>query len=88
MLRGLIFGGLAFGAAFAGERQFRSVFKDMQRYDRLRRMSGDSSLVHELLDKLFALLRERLSRRRGGAGLDTLGSLQNDVRRYLRIRSM
>jgi len=87
MFRGVIFGSLAFAAAFVGERQLRGVLADLKRYDRLRRMSGDSSFIHEQLDALFTLLRERLSVRRG-AGLETLVSLQSDIRRYLRMRSM
>ncbi len=87
MVRGVIFGSLAFAAAFAGERQLRGLLQDMKRYDRLRRMSGDSSFLHEQLDTLFTLLRKRANLRRG-AGFETLLGVQSDIRRYLRIRSM
>ena len=42
MNRGLIFGAIAFAAAFAAERLFTSMTPDIARYNRMRAMSGRS----------------------------------------------
>ena len=45
MYRGLILGALAFAATVLAERQFVFVKKDIERYDRIRAMSGDARHV-------------------------------------------
>jgi hypothetical protein len=45
VVRGIILGGLAFVAVFAAERQFENLSKDIDRYNSLREMSGESSLL-------------------------------------------
>ena len=87
MVKSLIVGGIAFGAAFFIERQSRVVGKDIARYDRIRAMSGDPPLVRQgfaMLERWCASMRE--SRRAETASF--LTSLQSDLVRYVRIASM
>ena len=49
MYKGLILGGLAFGAAFGLERVIAGLGADMKRYDKLRAMSGQGPFLKELL---------------------------------------
>ncbi len=49
MVRGLVLGTLAFGAAFAAERRFGAIGKDVARYNTIREMSGDPPLFRQLL---------------------------------------
>ena len=87
MYRSLILGALAFAAAVLAERQFVAVAKDIERYDRMRTMSGDPPL----LKQCFAMLRDSIgsigSSQRGEA-IGLLEALQHDVVRYARISTM
>lgn len=87
MVRGLIFGGLAFAAAFAAERQWRVVAKDVARYDRIRAISGDPSLLRQG----FAALKDAIDSFRYARRDETasaLATLQHDLFRYVRIANM
>ena len=87
MYRGVIFGGLAFAVAFAAERQWQVVAKDIDRYNRIRAMSGDPSLAMQGLGMLKGRIGAlRRSRRDDTARL--LSSLQSDLLRYVRISNM
>jgi hypothetical protein len=87
MVRGIILGGLAFVAVFAAERQYELLSKDIERYDKMREMSGDVSLFKQAINSGLELLSSFGSSRRGEA-LDFLASMQQDVMRYARISSM
>jgi hypothetical protein len=87
MVRGLIFGSIAFVATFALERQFGALTKDIERYDRMREMSGDPPLWRQQLGNLFGFLVRYGNDHRGEASGLALG-LQSDLRRYIRISSM
>ncbi len=87
MFRGLMFGGIAFAVAFAAERQFQFVSKDIERYNRIRAMSGDPSLVMQG----FGLLRDaivKFGNSRRGQARGVVEALQSDVVRYARISTM
>lgn len=87
MVKGLIFGTLAFAAVFTAERQLQVVGKDIDRYNRIRAMSGDPPLAMQAFDLFKARLTAlRESRRDETASL--LSSLQSDLFRYVRISSM
>jgi hypothetical protein len=87
MVRGIILGGLAFVAVFAAERQFEHLNKDIERYNKMREMSGDVSLQKQALNAGIDLLSSFGSSRRGEA-MNFLSSIQNDIMRYARIASM
>jgi hypothetical protein len=87
MYRGLIFGGIAFMVAVIAERQFVFVSKDLERYDRIRAMSGDPPLIKQGM----LMLRDMIgsfgdSRRSEATGI--IQAIQNDVVRYARISTM
>jgi hypothetical protein len=87
MVRGIILGGLAFVAVIAAERQYEVLSKDIERYDNMRAMSGDVSLVKQAINSGLELLSSFGNSRRGDA-LDFLAAMQQDVMRYARISSM
>lgn len=80
MTRGLIFGGVAFAAAFAFERQFVHLGRDLARYNKLSEMSGEPPFLQKQIQQFVA----RISR--PCAGL--VQSLVHDALRYARIKSM
>jgi hypothetical protein len=85
MIRGVIFGALAFGAAFAAERVFAGMKDDLARYDAMRKMSGEEPLAKEVLSTIASLITGSVQKN-GVAAFVT--SLTNDVVRYARIRGM
>lgn len=87
MYRGLIFGSIAFAAVFAAERQLAAVAKDIDRYDRIRAMSGDSSLAMQGVGMLKDMIGSFGDARRGDTA-SAISSLQSDVLRYVRISNM
>jgi hypothetical protein len=87
MYRGLIFGGIAFMVAVIAERQFVAVTKDMERYDRIRAMSGDPPLLKQGLLMLRDMIGSFGDSRRGEA-TGIIQAIQNDVVRYARISTM
>lgn len=86
MVRGLIFGSLAFAATFALERQFGSLTDDLVRYDRMRAMSGDPPFWREQLGVLLGRLAAYVKSNAAPAGV--VDGLQSDLVRYMRMRSM
>jgi hypothetical protein len=87
MYRGLMFGGVAFLAAVFVERQFGAVAKDIERYDRIRMMSGDPPLFKQSLLILRDAIGSFGNSRRGEA-TGMIHAIQNDVVRYARISTM
>ncbi len=102
-VRGIVLGSAAFGAAYLFERQFGVVFKDVRRYDRLRKMSGDSPLaVQGVKDLGAALLRSRpgavpkprterarhVTKTGGASDKSLFDAMRSDVKRYLTMRAM
>jgi hypothetical protein len=87
MVRGLIFGALAFGVAFAAERQYTGLGKDLARFDKLRAMSGDSPFLKELAQMAVTAISE-FGATRGGGARDLFGSLTSDIVRYATLRRM
>ena len=85
--RGLLIGALAFAAAMAAERLFSSMAGDLARYDRMRKMSGEGSLVKELLGTIGGFVGER-TREQKDAAAGIVGMLTNDVVRYAKLRGM
>jgi len=67
MIRGILIGTAAFGAAFLLERQLGTVFNDVRRYDKMRAMSGDSSLAVEGLKVARNYVLHRADRAPRGA---------------------
>jgi hypothetical protein len=81
MTRGLIFGALAFAAAFGAERLFASMAPDIARYNKMREMSGQEPLHKEI----FAFVQSAF----GGSGIGgTVADLTNDVVRYAKMKGM
>ena len=87
MYRGLILGGIAFVAIYAAERQVEALSKDIARYNRMRAMSDQPSLLKQGIDMGLELVSSFTSSR-GGDALDFFQSLQHDLMRYARISSM
>jgi hypothetical protein len=87
MVRGLIVGAIAFAAAFAAERLFVSVKKDVDRYNDIRAMSGDPPLGKELFGSVGNMLTGTV--RKSGSGVSGFfGGITDDVVRYAKLRSM
>ena len=86
MYRGLILGGLAFGAALGLERVISSLGADMARYDKLRAMSGQGPFLKELLSKAGSAIGEGVGSNGTGGGL--LAGLTDDVVRYAKMKGM
>jgi hypothetical protein len=85
--RGLIFGSLAFAAAFGAERLFASLSKDIARYDRMRAMSGEPPLGRQLLSSLGGAIGQfGVNEREQATGFAS--SLIADVVRYAKMRGM
>jgi len=85
MIRGVVIGALAFGAAFALERVLSGMKSDLARYDEMRKMSGDEPLAKEVLSTLGSLITGSVQKN----GLTTfVTSITNDVVRYAKIRGM
>jgi len=87
MYRGLIFGALAFGAAFAAERQFDAMSGDLKRYDKMRAMSGDPPLVQQLLSGIVTMATDFAGSKADEAG-DLFTGLTRDLVRYATMRNM
>lgn len=87
MNRGIILGAIAFAAAFFAERQFEVVKKDIERYDRLRAMSGEPPLYKQLGTQLAGMVTTFGSQRQDEAK-NLFTSLTGDLVRYARIRAM
>ncbi len=86
MDRGLIVGAIAFVAAFAAERLYSSMAKDIARYEEMRKMSGQPPILKELLSTVLGggVDDKDAPARAGGFVAD----LTNDVMRYARMRNM
>ena len=87
MFRGLMLGAIAFGVVFAAERQFAAAAEDIARYDKLRKMSGDSAFLGQLTGSIAATLSAFLASGKGEAR-DLFSSLTSDIVRYAAMRSM
>jgi hypothetical protein len=83
MDRGLIAGALGFFAAFALERAFASVTKDIARYDAIRKMSDQQPLLREIVAAVTGAVSSNASRPAG-----VIAALTNDAVRYAKMRSM
>lgn len=87
MDRGLIVGALAFAVAFAGERLFAGLAKDIARYEAMRKMSGQPPIAKELLALAGSFVGEH-----GGAAangtIGLVGSLTSDIMRYAKMKAM
>jgi hypothetical protein len=86
MYKGLILGGLAFGAAFGLERVIAGLGADMKRYDKLRAMSGQGPFLKELLSKAGSAIGDVAGSNGSGGGL--LAGLTDDVVRYAKMKGM
>jgi hypothetical protein len=81
MSRGLIVGAIAFVAAFAAERLYASMAPDIERYNNMRKMSGQPPIAKEL----FSIVSGAF----GGSGTSgMIADLTNDVVRYARMKGM
>ncbi len=87
MYRGLIFGALAFAAAFAAERQFDAMSGDMKRYDKMRAMSGDPPLLQQLLSGVVTMATDFAGSKADEAG-DLFTGMTRDLVRYATMRNM
>ncbi|HEX4012493.1 MAG TPA: hypothetical protein VHX17_01245 [Candidatus Cybelea sp.] len=85
MLRGVILGALAFGAAFAAERLFAGMKRDLDRYNKMREMSNEEPLFKELLSTAASLLSGSV--RKSGVN-SFVDSLSEDAVRYAKMRGM
>jgi len=83
MYRGVILGGLAFGAVFALERVFSNMAADLARYDKLRKMSGQEPVLREVLRYFSGAVGEQGANTGG-----FIAGLGNDVIRYAKMKGM
>ena len=95
MIRDLLFGGVCFAVGYAVGKQLPNLKQDIERYDRLRAMSGEPPLMREVGDRVsgaVSILMHMLSTQ-GVAGpltsvLRLVPGLDKDVDRYTRLRAM
>jgi len=87
MNRGVMWGAVAFAAAYLAEQQFEHVRRDLERYDSLRAMSGKPPFLRELGGMAAGLLAS-LTGSNGTAPGGFVQSLVSDLVRYARIRGM
>jgi hypothetical protein len=85
MNRAFIVAALAFAAAFGAERLFAGAAQDLARYNRMRKMSDEPPLIHEIFSFLGGAVGNA-ARNNGATGL--IADLTNDVVRYARMKSM
>ncbi len=90
MVKGLIWGGIGFAAAFGASRVVGTLMTDLKRYDMIRAMSGDSPFLFEAVGKVPALLAALppLLNDARRETVELLMSLPVDALRYVRIESM
>ncbi len=87
MIRNLIIGGVAFGAAVLAAQQLDGVRRDVDRYNDLARMSGSPTLMEKLVRALLNTLGQFGSDREKQAR-DFVENIVGDVIRYARIKGM
>jgi hypothetical protein len=87
MIRGLVLGGVAFAVAFALERQFETIRKDLARYDRLNEMSGEPPFLRKIAQSALSAISEYGASQQGKAE-NFLQTVQSDALRYARLRGM
>ena len=87
MLRGLIFGTIAFGAAVVAERQLNAIEKDVARYNAIRAMSGDPPLARQLASMARTFIIDYGAARGVTAG-NLFTDFGKDVVRYALMRTM
>ena len=87
MNRGLIWGGVAFAAAYFAEQQFEHMRKDLARYDKLRAMSDKPPFLRELAGMVTGFVGAFGSQAGDAAGGFMQGII-GDLVRYARIRGM
>jgi hypothetical protein len=87
MIRNLIIGGVAFGAAILAAQQVDGVRRDVDRYNDLARMSGSPTLMQKLVRVLLNTLGQFGSDREKQAR-DFVENIVGDVIRYARIKGM
>ncbi len=85
MYRGLILGSLAFVAALGVERLFASLAKDIARYDKMRKMSGQPPMIKELLSAIGGAVGGA-AQKNGATGFIT--DVTSDVVRYAKMKGM
>ncbi len=85
MVRGIIVGALAFAVAFAAERVIAGMQKDIDRYDAMRKMSGEEPLPKEVLATVGSLFSGSMDK---SAVSSLIDSLTNDAVRYAKMRGM
>jgi hypothetical protein len=85
MVRGIVVGAAAFAVAFAIERVVAGMKDDLERYDEIRKMSGQEPLAKEMLSTLGSLVTGSVQKNALGA---FVSSLTNDVVRYAKMRGM
>jgi hypothetical protein len=81
MNRGLIFGAIAFVAAYAAEQLISSMGKDIAKYNEMRKMSGQEPIAKELLTIAGSFFGNS-----GAAGFIT--DTTNDIVRYAKMKGM
>ena len=86
MDRGLIFGAIAFGAAFGLERLLASLGPDIKRYSAMRKMSNEGSITKELLGLVGGMIGSHGATQSAASGI--ISGLTNDVVRYAKMKGM
>ncbi len=85
MVKGLVAGALGFAAAFAIARVVAVSKADFERYDAMRKMSGQEPLVKELLSILGSMVAGTVQK---NSVSEFIAEMTNDVVRYAKLRDM
>jgi hypothetical protein len=91
MNRGLVFGAVAFAAAYAIEGAWSKVQPDIKHYDWMRAMSDEPPLVREHISRAVGLagwLLNTQSPAIAGVTRGLVQSIREDIARYAKLSSM
>ena len=89
MIRGYVLGALGIAIGIVVEAQFFSMLRDIGRYDKLRAMSGDPSLLQGITSMVFGTLTQDTTAPHGNSVRDALQeTFVGDLIKYARIRAM
>jgi hypothetical protein len=89
--RGFLFGALAFAVAYTLEAEWTKLRNDVEKYDSMRAMSGDTTFVKEQVERITGLVGWLVSQQTPAVAGVTRGlmqSLREDVVRYAKLEGM
>ena len=89
MIRGYVLGALGIAMGILIEAQFLSMLKDVARYDKLRAMSGEPSVLQMVATMVFGSLAQDSTAAHGSSVRNALQeTFVGDLIKYAKIKAM